>query len=798
MRYKLLNVCLAFFVCFDGAFSQQIFERNMLIDEDWRFFKGGSVGAEKQNFNDASWRMVNLPHDWSIEDLPGKQSPFDKVAVGQQSTGFTTGGIGWYRKLLLVPEKFKGQHIIIRFDGIYCNAEVWLNGQSVGKQPYGYVPFEIDLSAKLKFGEENVLAVKVQNEGENTRWYSGSGIYRHVWLDVVDWVRVGRYGTFITTPKVQPNEAIVNVKTTIVNEGVFSSPLKVITTLKNPGNTVVAKHDTAFVINRNNKTDINAAISIKAPLLWSTETPTLYTAVTEVYSNGHLTDRVENKFGIRAISFDATNGFQLNGKSLKLKGGCVHHDNGPLGAKAYDRAEERRVELLKASGYNAIRTAHNPPSPAFLDACDRLGMLVIDEAFDMWETGKNPFDYHLFFKDWWQADLEKMVYRDRNHPSIILWSIGNEIPDMDKKEVVAVAKKLADHVRLLDITRPVTAAVHQMKEDKDPFIVTLDIAGYNYAFEKYKTDHDRHPLRVMVATESSPFLAFDYWMGVVDNPWVIGDFVWTSFDYIGEASIGWRGFWPDEKLYPWSLAYCGDLDICGWKRPQSFYRDVLWQTNQLSLFVKAPEPTFEINPKKEFWSQWHWHDVLADWNWPGYEDKPLEVNVYSSCDEVELFLNGKSLGKKPTNRSNQFTAIWNVPYKSGILKAVGIVGKKEIKIAELKTAGETHHLQLTPDRNLINADGQDLGYVTVELVDEKGIKSPKADNLIEFELDGPGEIVAVGNANPTSLESYQQPQHKAWQGKCLVIVKAQKLAGRITLTAKSAGLKSSSINIELK
>ena len=481
-----------------------------------------------------------------------------------------------------------------------------------------------------------------------------------------------------------------------------------------------------------------------------------------------------------------------------MKGGCIHHDNGPLGAKAYDRAEERRVELLKASGYNAIRCAHNPPSPAFLDACDRLGMLVIDEAFDMWETGKNPFDYHLFFKEWWKKDLESMVFRDRNHPSIIMWSIGNEIPDMDKSAVAHTAKILADQIRSIDPTRPVTAAVNQMKEDKDPFIASLDVAGYNYAFERYKQDHDRDPKRVMAATESSPFLAFDYWMGVIDNPWVIGDFVWTSFDYIGEASIGWRGFWPDEHLYPWTLAYCGDIDICGWKRPQSYYRDVLWEPNQLSLFVKAPEPTFELNPDKESWSQWHWHDVLADWNWKGYEGKPMEVNVYSSCGQVELFLNDKSLGKKPTNRSNQFIAVWNVPFQAGDLKAVGYNGKKQIKVAELKTAEEPAEIRLTADRNMLKSDGQDLSYVTVEITDAIGNRNPKAENQVTFEIEGPGEIIAVGNANPVSLESYQQPNRKAWQGKCLVIIKSGRQAGNVSLTARSANFKSAIINIKVK
>lgn len=778
--------------------AQTSFQRNVLFDDDWRFLKGGMVGAEKPEFDDSAWRTLDLPHDWSIEDLPGKDSPFDRNSVGQQSTGFTVGGIGWYRKHFMISEKNKGQRIIIRFDGIYSNAEIWVNGQSVGKQPYGYSTFEFDISDKVKFGETNLIAVKVINEGENSRWYTGSGIYRHVWLDVVAPIRIGKWGTFITTPEVKTEQAKVNIQSKIMNDLEQDVTVKLITIIKNTSGVEVGRNEAIQQIEKGAEAEITSDILVKNPELWSVESPALYSAISEVYLNNQLTDRIENIFGIRTISFDAVNGFQLNGKTMKLKGGCVHHDNGPLGAKTYDRAEERRVELLKASGFNAIRCAHNPPSPAFLDACDRLGMLVINEAFDMWETGKNSFDYHLFFKEWWKKDLESMVFRDRNHPSIIMWSIGNEIPDMDKPSVINTAKMLADYVRNLDSTRPVTAAVNQVKEDKDPFIANLDVAGYNYAFERYKQDHDRDPKRVMAATESSPFLAFDYWMGVIDNPWVIGDFVWTSFDYIGEASIGWRGFWPDEHLYPWTLAYCGDIDICGWKRPQSYYRDVLWQSNQLSLFVKAPEPTFELNQNKQAWSQWHWHDVLTDWNWPGYEGKPLEVNVYSSCEQVELFLNGKSLGKKSTNRENQFIAVWNVPYQAGILKAVGYTGRKQIKVEELKTAETPAEIRLTVDRNSIKANGQDLSYVTVEVTDAKGNKHPKADNLVSFEIEGAGEIIAVGNANPISLESYQKPQRKAWQGKCMVIIKSGKQKSNILLTAKSVNLKSAIINIEVK
>ncbi|MEI7828978.1 MAG: glycoside hydrolase family 2 TIM barrel-domain containing protein [Prolixibacteraceae bacterium] len=778
--------------------AQTSFQRNILFDDNWRFLKGGMVGAEKPEFDDFAWRRLDLPHDWSIEDLPGTKSPFNRNAVGQQSTGFTVGGTGWYRKDFVVPEKHKCQRVIIRFDGIYSNAEVWINGISVGKQPYGYSTFEFDISNKIKFDENNLVAVKVMNEGENSRWYTGSGIYRHVWMDVVDPVRIGKWGTFITTPEVKREQAKVNIQTKLVNDLDHEVSVKLTTIIKNTTGEEVGRKEVIQQIEKGEEAEINTAILVKNPELWSVETPVLYMAVSEVYQNDQLIDRVENKFGIRTISFDAANGFRLNGKSMKLKGGCVHHDNGPLGAAAYNRAEERRVELLKESGFNAIRCAHNPPSPAFLDACDRLGMLVINEAFDMWETSKNPFDYNLFFKEWWKIDLGSMVFRDRNHPSIIMWSIGNEIPNMDKPSVVNTAKMMANYLRSLDSTRPVTAAVNQMKEDKDSFISNLDVAGYNYAFERYKADHDRDPKRLMAATESSPFLAFDYWMGVLDHPWVIGDFVWTAFDYIGEASIGWRGYWPDEQIYPWTLAYCGDIDICGWKRPQSFYRDVLWQPNQLSLFVKALIPTFPLNPKKEAWSLWNWHDVLADWNWEVYEGKPMEINVYSSCEEAELFLNGMSLGKKPTNRANQFIAKWQVPYQSGILKAIGFSGGKQIKVFELKTAEKPKSIRLTADRNIIKADGQDLSYVTIGIVDQNGNLNPKADDLVNFEIKGPGRIVAVGNANPVSLESYQQPQRKAWRGKCLIIIQSDRQMGNIALTAKSANLKLATVNIRVE
>lgn len=778
---QLLSVLILLFSS-TGLFAQSAFQRNVIIDYEWRFFKGGMFGSEMPVFDDSAWRILDLPHDWSIENIPGENTPFDRHAIGQQSTGFTRGGTGWYRKYLEIPASAEGKIVKLRFDGIYANSVVWINGKMAGKNPHGYTAFEFDITDKIIPGKKNLIAVKVMNEGENTRWYSGSGIYRHVWLDILDPVNIPSGGIFVTTPKVEKSSSTVNISTQLTNSSKQNQKLELVNIIHNASGAEIVRNASFQELNAGGNAAFSEQLTINSPEFWSTERPALYTLITEVYRDGKLCDKVVTSFGIRSLQFDAVKGFVLNGNPMKLKGGCVHHDNGPLGAKAYDRAEERKVELLKASGFNAIRCAHNPPSSAFLDACDRLGMLVINEAFDMWETGKHPFDYHLFFKEWWQKDLQSMIVRDRNHPSVMMWSIGNEIPGMNTPEVVNTAKMLADHSRKLDPTRPVTAGVNQVKEDKDPFFAHLDIAGYNYAFDQYKEDHQQHPERVMVATESSAFLAFDYWMGVIDHPWVIGDFVWTAFDYIGEASIGWRGFEPDDKLYPWSLAYCGDIDICGWKRPQSYYRDVLWKPNQISVFVKPPSPTFEINQKKEFWSQWEWHDVLADWTWTGNEGKPLDVSVYSSCEQVELFLNGKSLGKKITNRTNKFTAQWNVPFQPGMLKAVGYTKGRKVNESVLETAGAVNKMHISADRTELSAGSQDLCYFTVELTDSKGVRNPKAENTITFQVEGPGEIVGLGNANPVSLESYQGNTRNAWQGKCLVIVKAGN-PGSITLKA---------------
>jgi len=565
----ILTFCFLFVI---DSNSQMTESGTTLLDFDWRFHLGGALGAESPDFDDSSWRHIDLPHDWSIEDMPGHNSPFNPNAISQVSGGFTTSGTGWYRKILTIPTDQKGRVFHLQFDGVYMNADFWLNGEYLGNHPYGYTSFWFDITDKILFGEKNIIAVKVKNEGENSRWYSGSGIYRHVWLHTLNPIHITHWGTYITTSKVTKARANVNVINKVKNETNLTATVKIVNRVISPNGIEISRSESKQSLDHEDSFEFNNDMEVESPDLWSIETPALYAVRSDIYQNEELKDTRVTKFGIRTISFDVTNGFQLNGKTLKLKGGCLHHDNGPLGAKAFDRSEERRVELLKASGYNAVRTAHNPPSPAFLDACDRLGMLVIDEVFDMWSDAKNPDDYHMYFDQWWQKDVESMVLRDRNHPSIIMWSIGNEIPSMHNPEVVKVSQMLGDFIRDLDPTRPVTAAVNNLRPDKDSYFATLDVAGYNYAAggdhnkkNLYAQDHIRLPNRIMYGAESYPLEAFGSWMDVLDNSYVIGDFVWTAFDYIGEASIGWRGYMQEANFYPWNLAFCGDIDICGWK-----------------------------------------------------------------------------------------------------------------------------------------------------------------------------------------------------------------------------------------
>lgn len=766
------------------------------FNAEWKFHRGPLPVEEAMDADISGWREVDLPHDWSIEDIPGTGSPFDSSSAGGRGTGYALGGTSWYAKEFILDESHAGKRIDLLFEGVYMDSDMWLNGHHLGKHPYGYTSFFYDITDRLYMdGSSNRLMVEVKNEGANSRWYSGSGIYRHVWLTATAPVHVKRWGTFISTENANTQWAELKVETDLVSHQEEDSEVILELEILDPAGIVVALASSDVSIIAKGEARTSNTIEVGSPELWSPQTPHLYVLRTTLREGKRVIDRTETPFGIRTVVFDADRGFLLNGEEVKLRGGCMHHDNGPLGAAAYDRAEERRVELMKANGFNAIRTAHNPPSPGFLDACDRLGLLVIDEIYDGWfeDSQKKPY-YQMEFEEGWPSDVKDFIMRDRNHPSVILWSTGNEIMDKMAPRAIKAQEEIVALIRELDPSRSVSCGMNEWGGDDwdvvlEKYMAPLDVTGYNYRESAYEVDHARYPERLIVSSESFPKQAFPYWMKVLDNDYVIGDFVWTGFDYLGEVSIGWHGF---SEGYPWTVAYCGDLDICGFKRPQSYYREIVWGTgNKVALFVKNPIPTFEVPSH----SKWDFPDVHASWTWPGYEGDPMEVVVYSNCEKVSLSLNGKVIGSAETSRSNEFTARFEVPYKPGKLVATGFQGDRVIETMELVTAGEPAALEIQSDRETIAADGQDLAYLTLELVDDLGVRLPFGKAVIDFKIEGPGEIIGVGSARPNSVESFQQLKRTTFEGRCLAIVRSSKEAGEIKVTATASGLEPASVII---
>ncbi len=718
------------------------------------------------------------------------------MSAGGAATGYVVGGTGWYRKHFTLPASDAGKNVTICFDGVYMNADVWINGQHLGNHPYGYTPFVFDLTPHLKpAGQENVLAVQVKNTGKNSRWYSGSGIYRHVWLAVADPAHIPFFGVHVVATNISKTSATVSVFTTIENSRGADSAIRLRTRLIGPDGKATKPQEVEIHVPAGKQQEFAQEFSVNKPVLWSLNSPALYRAEVELVENQKTFDRAGTTFGIRTISVSATNGFELNGEMVKLKGGCMHHDNGPLGAATIDRAEERRIELMKAYGFNAIRTSHNPPSPQFLDACDRLGMLVIDEAFDCWNEGKNPQDYHLYFKDWAERDIASMVRRDRNHPSVIMWSIGNEIPEQYRAE--ATAKMLRDAVLSHDSTRPVTQGMclnwrgGNWDTYSDAGFIYLDVGGYNYLPNRYESDHARNPQRVIMGTESYPKNVFDYWSVVEKHPYIIGDFVWTAWDYLGETGIG-NSIGNTANRFPWFNAWCGDVDICGFKKPQHYYREVVWGDAKINLAVHAPLPT----NRTERVSGWGYPDERQSWTWPGSEGQPLDVTVYSSCESVRLELDGKEIETKPVG--GKMVTRFKVPYQAGELRAIGLTGGKRVATANLRTAGEPKEIRLTADRSTIRADRNDLSYVTVEVVDRRGIVVPTAAIPIRFTVTGAGELAATGSPAPNDASSFHLPVRKAYEGRCLAILRPKGDAGKITLKAEADGLKAATVVVKAK
>ena len=804
MRKLILNFSLGILgmLLFTNCSTKREVERVILnFGKDWKFQLGDASGAEAVKFDDSSWRTLNVPHDWSIEGVFSDKNP------ATPGGGALPGGIGWYRKSFQISKDELEGSVFIDFDGVYQNSEVWINGHSVGKRFYGYSSFRYELTSYLNPGE-NVLAVKVDNSAQpNSRWYSGSGIYRNVWLVTTGKTHVDHWGTVVTTPEITDATAKVKFTSRIKNNLKEGQKLMVKTVIVDPSGKEIAtgKMDSNGI--KDSIQSVSFDFEVKNPVLWNLETPKLYSAVTRVFVDGDLTDNYTTPFGIRSFKFDVDKGFSLNGKNIKINGVCDHHDLGCLGTAINKRALERQIELLKGMGCNAIRTSHNPPAPELLDLADEMGMIIMDEAFDMWKKPKNKYDYHTVWDDMHKKDIQDLIRRDRNHPSVIIWSIGNEIPEQGDSTGISMAKELAGYVRELDTTRPITSACDHPNTQN--FIIrsgALDLIGYNYHQNDYAAFPQTFPGQKFISTESVSALmtrgVYDMpseeirrwpvqkdWKGKMPNadntcssydnvsaPWgstheetwkvikkhdyLSGQFIWTGFDYLGEPTPYW---WPSRS------SYFGIIDLAG------FPKDVYYM----------------------YQSEWTKKDVLhvfPHWNWT--QGQTIDIWAYSNAEEVELFLNDKSLGVKK-KQGDDLHLIWKVPFTPGTLKAISRTGGKEVMVTEVKTAGAPAKLLVTADHSTIKADGTDLSFVTVDVVDANGIIVPNADNLVKFKIEE-GTIAGVDNGDPVSHESFKAPQRKAFHGKCLVVVQAGEKPGVIKLTANSDGLPATAIEITTK
>ncbi|HEU5365590.1 MAG TPA: glycoside hydrolase family 2 TIM barrel-domain containing protein [Hanamia sp.] len=785
------------------------------FDNNWKFILDSTHNYSEINVKDNNWRTLNLPHDWSIEGTFSKDNP---AGAGG---GALPGGIGWYRKTFTIPAAEKGQSVFIRFDGVYKNSEVWINGNSLGIRPNGYITFQYDLTPYLKYGnEKNVIAVKVDNSKQpNSRWYSGSGIFRNVWLIKTNKLHVDKWGTFISTPNVSQEVATVNVVTEIRNQYRSSKDIVLKTTLYDASGKEIAtdsKNATIPESVEEKPFSLDRSFNVKNPNLWSLERPYLYKAVSQIILDGKTIDSYETKFGIRTFYFDADKGFFLNGKHVKILGVCDHHDLGALGAAINTRAIERQLQMLKAMGVNGIRTSHNPPAPELLDLADKIGFIVMDEAFDMWKKPKTKFDYHLDWDKWHKRDLEDQVLRDRNHPSVFIWSVGNEIPEQggnaSKGDTAGrvIARELVGIVKSLDTTREIVTAnnepgIHNNIIQSGAF----DLIGYNYHQNEWENFHKIRPGKKMIVTESTSALEMrgyydlvpfdsirrwpsrwdrrfvnpngDYTVSAYDNvstPWgstpeesvkallksdlVAGMYIWTGFDYLGE---------PTPYTWPARSSYFGIIDLAG------FPKDVYYMYQ--SVFTN--KPVLHIYPH---------------WNWKKGDTVDV-IGYYNNADEVELFLNNKSLGiRKKTG--DDLHVKWTVPFEPGTLKAISRKDGKTVLIAERKTAGAPAKILLKADRNKIHADGKDLSFITATIVDKDGNTAPRADNEIHFKINGVGFIAGVDNGSEISHESFKGNKHAALNGLALAILQSNGKKGKITLTASADGLEPATVVVEAK
>ena len=788
-----------------GACTRELPRERVSFNEGWTFILGAGDEAQQVEFDDSGWRLLDLPHDWSIE---GAFSDTNRSSPGG---GALPGGIGWYRKTFKVTTSDKEKLVYVEFDGVYRNSEVWINGNYLGKRPYGYSSFRYELTPYLRYGEEeNLMVVKVDNSRQpDSRWYSGSGIYRNVWLVTTGKIAVDHWGTFVTTPKVSSDSALVRISTSVRNSAGDPARVTVASTVYSPGGQKVGAVKNGSLELSGAVTEVTQEITLEHPELWSVDNPVLYRVVSEIISEGKVVDSYETFTGIRYFSFDSEKGFILNGEPIKIRGVCNHHDLGCLGAAVNARAIERQLEILKEMGCNGIRTSHNPPAPELLDLCDRMGFIVMDEAFDMWKVKKTEFDYHLDFDEWHRRDLEAMVLRDRNHPSVFIWSIGNEVMEQWGRDGSgeAIARSLAGIVREMDGTRPITSGCND-PTPKNPVIASgaLDLVGFNYNDSLWTRFPQAFPGGKVIGTETTSALATrgsydmpsdvarrwparwdqpfkdgnadlscssydncsapwgtthqDTWRLIRDNDFLSGMYIWTGFDYLGEPTPYW---WPARS------SYFGIIDLAGFPKDAYWFYQSEWTS----------KPVLHIFP--------HWN-----WN-PG---QTVDVVAYTNCDEAELFLNGVSLGRKA--KGDSLSLVWKVQYEAGTLTGVGYSDGSEIMRTEVKTAGEPAAVVLSPDRSEISADGLDLSFIAVTVVDSNNVPVPHADNLVKFTVEGPGTIAGVDNGLQTSMEPFKADYRKAFNGKCLVVVKATREAGAVKVTASAEGLAGASCTLDVR
>ena len=808
--FNMKKIALIVLFALAAVLTSSANERKSCIDESWKFHYGAAAEAVSPDFDDSAWRTLSLPHDWSVENDAAEAAggehigPFSRSSVGGNSTGQTVGGEGWYRKRFTLGQEDNGKRIMLYFEGAYNHTTVWLNGRKVYFNHYGYQSFRFDITEFCSEpGKENVLTVQVTNNGLNTRWYAGAGIYRHVWLIKVPQVHLDSWHNFVHTSDVSGSKTTVNVETQVTNNQKRKSRSEVSVLVYDKEGTLVASGRRKVDVAMNSAETVKFQLKVDKPRLWSPESPYLYRAVVSVKdSKNKTTDQLVTRFGVRTLEFSAEKGFLLNGKSTLIHGGCVHHDNGLLGAAAFDAAENRKITLLKNEGFNALRTSHNIPSEHFLDACDSIGMMVIDESFDQWLRAKNPDDYHQYFEEYSDRDLQTMVLRDRNHPSIIMWSIGNEIPGRITTEGQAAAARLRGTILALDSTRAITAAIpswddfrHSWEDDSNLAFKSLDVGGYNYLYDKYENDHKNHPDRVMVGLETYPKRAAENWILAEKHPYVIGDFVWTAMDYLGESGIGSASFrtsgnQPFSPGWPWFNGWCGDIDLIGNKKPQSYYRDVVWHRKPITMAVEevAPQGTYMSI------SAWGWQLEHQSWTWDYEQGTKVPVNVYSRSPQVRLYLNDKLIGTKATSAT--FWAGFTVPYEPGVLKAVEFDGTKEGASFILKTTGTPVGIRLVADRTNLTSDGNDLAYVTAELVDAEGQVVYDSQRTVNFTVEGEGKILACGNACPYDMESFRNPSPKLHNGRAQAIIQTTRNAGEFTVRVTSDNMPTQTLTLK--